>query len=197
MLVLGLSSRSVGAETILVVGDSLSAGYGIRQEEAWPSLLERLLVSDPKFKNKNPRVINASISGETTAGGRNRLAPLLKQHRPDIVILELGANDGLRGLPIAAMQSNLNRMLDQIRSSGARAVLVGMRLPPNYGPFSEAFRQSFIDLAKQTDTPFVPFLLDRLSQTPAHYQTDGLHPTREAQLIVLDNVWPTLQSVLR
>lgn len=190
------SGAASAATTILVVGDSLSAGYGLPQHEAWPTLLERRL-KGASPAGREYRVVNASISGETTAGGRSRLPALLERHRPGIVILELGANDGLRGLPLAAMRDNLADMLKLARRQGAQPILVGMRLPPNYGPYAGEFQQTFADLAKRTQTAFVPYLLDRLTQSPEHFQADGLHPTRAAQGIVLDNVWPTLQSLLR
>lgn len=196
-LCLTLAAAPAQAIAILVLGDSLSAGYGIRQNDAWPNLLSGKLQTNPTLAGKNLRVINASISGETTAGGRHRLPALLRQHRPDIVIVELGANDGLRGLPLASMKDNLAGMLAEIKTSGARAILVGMRLPPNYGTYARNFQQTFADIARQTETPYVPFLLQGLSQSPEHFQSDGLHPTREAQSIVLENVWPTLQPLLR
>ena len=190
------AAPKVEAATILVLGDSLSAGFGIGQNEAWPNLLQRKLQTDPNFAKKGHRVINASISGETTAGGRQRLGTLLDQHRPDIVIVELGANDGLRGLALAAMKTNLEAILKLNQQKGARSLLIGMRLPPNYGPYADAFAQTFASLAKQTQTPTLPFLLDRLQQSPQHFQADGLHPTREAQSILLDNVWPVLKPML-
>lgn len=192
-----LAASSAQAVTILVLGDSLSAGYGIRLENAWPSLLHQRLKSAPKLPGAPHRIVNASISGETTSGGLSRLGALLDRHRPQIVILALGANDGLRGLSLAMMRDNLNAMLQQIRNKGARPLLVGMRLPPNYGPYAVSFEQTFADLARQTGTPYVPFLLDRLQQEPIHFQPDRLHPTLEAQAILLDNVWPTLQTMLR
>lgn len=190
------SAATEPAHTILIMGDSLSAGYGLPQDDAWPTLLERRLKTTSSA-GRNYRVVNASISGETTAGGRSRLPALLDRHHPDIVILELGANDGLRGLPLATMRDNLASMLQLVRNQGARPLLVGMRLPPNYGPYATNFQQAFADLARQTKTAFVPFLLDRLAQSANHFQADGLHPTREAQVLVLDNVWPTLQPLLR
>lgn len=195
LIFLWLFLAPANAATILVLGDSLSAGYGIRPDDAWPQLLQRKLQHTPSLSKH--LVINASISGETTAGGRHRLPALLDRHRPAVVVLILGANDGLRGLPLAAMKDNLGGMLKQIRQHGARAVLVGMRLPPNYGPYASEFQRAFSDLAARTRTPYVPFLLDRLAQTPEHFQPDGLHPTREAQPVVLDNVWPTLLATLR
>ena len=193
---LALLATGAHAATILVVGDSLSAGFGIRQEDAWPSLLQKRLHNSRSTAIRKHRVINASISGETTAGGRSRLAGLLGQHRPQIVIVELGANDGLRGLSLNTMRDNLTGMLTQIRQTGARAILVGMRLPPNYGAYAIDFGQHFTTIAQQTKTPLVPFLLDRLEQGPTHFLADGLHPTREAQPIILDNIWPALQPML-
>lgn len=185
------------AANILVVGDSLSAGYGIGRDDAWPNLLARRMAESRDPAIRRHAVINASISGETTAGGRQRIAALLAQHRPGVVILELGANDGLRGLSLAAMNQNLAHMLELSRQAGARPLLVGMRLPPNYGPYADAFQKSFAGLAEQTRTPFVPFLLEGLQQTSEHFQPDGLHPTRSAQTIVLDTIWPALQPLLR
>lgn len=195
-LLMGLLLPRADAATILVLGDSLSAGFGIGQNEAWPMLLNRKLQSDPSLAGKGHRVINASISGETTAGGRNRLASLLDQHRPAIVIVELGANDGLRGLSLAAMRANLESILALNKTKGARSLLIGMRLPPNYGPYADDFQQSFLTVAKQTQTPLLPFLLERLAQKPEHFQADGLHPTRDAQPALLDNVWPVLKPLL-
>ena len=185
------------ATTILVLGDSLSAGYGIRAEEAWPKLLERRLLTDKIYASRKMAVVNASISGETTAGGRTRLPALIERHKPAIVILELGANDGLRGLSLAAMKDNLSAMMQTTKKSGAATVLIGMRLPPNYGRYADDFNISFPVLAKQAQTPFVPFLLEHLADKPERFQADGLHPTEEAQALLLDNVWPTLQALIR
>ena len=194
---LTLSLAQAGTTTILVVGDSLSAGYGFRQEEAWPALLQKRLNSTPLTKHEQSyRVVNASISGETTAGGRNRLPKLLNQHQPTLVIFELGANDGLRGLQLAAMKHNLLEMLTQAKNKGARTLLVGMRLPPNYGAYAVEFQKTFADIATRAGTPLVPFLLENLDQAPEHFQPDGLHPTREAQHILLSNIWPTLKRIL-
>lgn len=184
------------AGTILVLGDSLSAGYGIRQEEAWPALLAENLNS-PSTSRGPHRVINASISGETTAGGLSRIGDLLRQHRPDIVLIELGANDGLRGLSLVAMRKNLAAIIAQTRAAKAKPVLIGMQLPPNYGNYAEQFRASYFELAKNLKTPFVPFLLAGLIDQSLHFQPDGLHPTRDAQRIILDNVLPTLSPLLR
>lgn len=183
------------AATILVFGDSLSAGFGLRtQDEAWASLLQkRLDTSGYRYT-----VVNASVSGETSAGGRTRLPAALAQHKPAIVILELGANDGLRGLPLKPMQDNLGEMARMARKSGAKVVVVGMRLPPNYGPdYTEKFRASFAEVAKAEGAAFVPFLLEGFAQTNEYFQADGLHPTAKAQPRVLDNIWPALKPLLK
>lgn len=178
--------------TLLVFGDSLSAGYGIQPQEAWPSLLaQRLHKQGADYK-----VVNLSISGETTAGGRTRLPAALDQHRPTAVVLALGANDGLRGLAVNQMKDNLRAMIELTRRKGAKLLLVGMRLPPNYGPYAEQFSRAFADLAKETGTPLLPFLLQGIAAETRWFQPDGLHPTREAQAKVLDTVWPALQPLL-
>ncbi|WP_374604224.1 arylesterase [Niveibacterium sp.] len=190
-----LCSGVCHAATILVFGDSLSAGFGLRnQDEAWASLLQkRLDTSGYRYT-----VVNASVSGETTAGGRTRLPAALAQHKPAIVILELGANDGLRGLPLKPMQENLSEMVRLAKKSGAKVVVVGMRLPPNYGPdYTEKFRNTFADVAKAEGTPLVPFLMEGFAQTNTYFQADGLHPTAAAQPRVLDNIWPTLKPLLK
>lgn len=179
--------------TLLVFGDSLSAGYGIRQDAAWPALLQRRIDE----KRLDYSVVNASISGETTSGGRSRLAGLLTKHRPDIVVIALGANDGLRGLPIRTMHENLEAMIRSARAAKARVVLVGMRLPPNYGPYASDFQQTFAQLAKQEKVHLVGFLLDGIADQPRLFQADTIHPTAEAQPQVLDNVWAVLGPLLK
>ncbi len=180
--------------TILVLGDSLSAGYGIGLEQSWPTLLERRLEAG----HIPYRVTNLSISGETTAGGASRLPAALRQAHPAIVVIALGANDGLRGLPIEAMRANLESMIRDSRDSGARVVLVGMRLPPNYGAaYGQRFSDTFADLARQHGTPLVPFLLGGFADRPEAFQADGLHPTAAYQAAVLDNVWPALAPLLK
>lgn len=182
------------AGTILVFGDSLSAGYGLRADEAWPSLLQKRL----KTEGFPHMVVNASASGETTAGGKTRLPAALAQHKPSVVVLELGANDGLRGLPLNAMQDNLTEMARMIKKAGAKLVLVGMRLPPNYGPaYTEKFQSSFPKVAKSEGAALVPFLFEGLALSPQLFQADGLHPTAAAQPRLLDNVWPALKPQLR
>jgi len=185
--------QCVANETILVYGDSLSAAYGMDQQAGWVTLLQHKLTH-----TRYPyQVVNASISGETTAGGVQRLAQTLKQHRPSIVILALGANDGLRGLPISEMRSNLANMLEQTQKAQAKTLLVGMKIPPNYGvKYTQAFADSFASLAKQHQLKFVPFLLDGVAGNPQLNQADGIHPVAKAQPMLLDNVWPQLQPLL-
>jgi acyl-CoA thioesterase-1 len=177
---------------LLVFGDSLSAGYGIRSQEAWPSLLADRLVRE----RRDYTVVNLSISGETTAGGRSRLPAALAKHRPAVVMLALGANDGLRGLPIKAMKDNLAGMIDAVRESGGRPMLVGMRMPPNYGPYADAFHEAFAQLSREKKVPLTPFLLEGIAGEARWFLPDGLHPTREAQPRLLDNVWPQLSPLL-
>lgn len=178
---------------LLVVGDSLSAGYGIPSEQAWPSLLARRL----NEQGYDYTVRNVSISGETTAGGRSRLPALLDQYRPRIVILALGANDGLRGLSLAQMDMNLRAMIADTQRVGARVLLVGMRLPPNYGPYAEAFAERFDNLSKESRIPLLPFLLAPIADKRQFFQADQLHPTADAQPRLLDHVWPSLQPLLK
>jgi acyl-CoA thioesterase-1 len=178
---------------ILVYGDSLSAGFGIAVKQSWPALLgQRLQANGSAFS-----VTNASISGETTAGGRARLAAALTQFKPRIVILALGANDGLRGLPVAAMKDNLAAMLKLAKKHGARVLLVGMRLPPNYGPkYTDEFDAAFRDLARREKVALLPFLLEPIALDREAYQADGLHPTAAAQPKILDHVWSALKPLL-
>lgn len=181
------------SHTILVMGDSLSAGYGIRPEQAWPSLLGRRLTE----KRLDYTVANLSISGETTAGGRARLAAALERHKPSTVIIALGANDGLRGLPLAQMRDNLNAMIDASRASGARVLLAGMRLPPNLGPYADEFAATYRAIAQSRKTSLLPFLLESVAQRPNAFQADNLHPTAEMQPLILDHVWPALLPLLK
>jgi acyl-CoA thioesterase-1 len=181
------------AKTILVFGDSLSAGYGIRQDEAWPSLLAQRL----QEKRLDYNVVNASISGETTAGGRARIDATLSRHSPQIVILALGANDGLRGLSLASMRDNLASMASSAKNINARVLIVGQRLPPNYGPYATQFHEGFAEVARSKQTALVDFLLDGVAADPALFQADNLHPTAEAQPRILDNVWRVLAPLLK
>ena len=184
---------AVQASTILVWGDSLSAGYGLKSGEAWPTLLQTRL-TDEGFRHT---VVNASVSGETSAGGRSRLPAALEQHKPSIVILELGANDGLRGLRPQLMAENLTAMIDAARAAGSQVLLVGMQMPPNYGAaYTRRFAQTFTDVAQAREVPLVPFLLDGFADQPELFLPDGIHPTAEAQPRVLDTVWQGLQPLL-
>lgn len=178
---------------ILVLGDSLSAAYGIPVEQGWVNLLrERLRRNDAPHE-----VINASISGETTEGGLSRLPTLLQRYDPAVVILELGGNDGLRGLPPQAMAENLARMVTLARGDGARVLLVGMQMPPNYGPaFTRRFRAVYRDVAQAQDVPLVPFLLAGVAGDPALMQADGMHAEAAAQPTLLENVWRELKKLL-
>lgn len=184
---------ALAARTILVFGDSLSAGYGIRQDAAWPSLLAKRL----QEKKLDYSVVNASISGETTSGGRTRLAAALDKHAPAVVIIALGANDGLRGLPVATMRGNLKAMTEAAQKTKARVLIVGQRLPPNYGAYADQFHAAFADVAKVRNTGFVDFLLDGVALSPELFQQDNLHPTAAAQPLLLDNVWRGLEPMLR
>jgi len=187
------TTPAFAARTILVMGDSLSAGYGIRPEQAWPSLLGKRLAE----KRLDYSVANLSISGETTAGGRARLPEALRQHKPAVVVIALGANDGLRGLPLAQMRDNLSAMLDAAHAAGARTLLVGVRLPPNYGPYATEFDRTFAEVAKQKKSARLDFLLAPIAAERGYFQADNLHPTAEAQPLLLDTVWPSLQPLLK
>lgn len=188
------NTQPSGGPVILIMGDSLSAGYGIETSKDWASLLEQRLVSE----NFPYRVVNASISGETTNGGLSRLAQALATHRPQIVIIELGANDGLRGLPLYLMRNNLEKMIELCQQANTRVLLLGMRLPPNYGPrYTHDFNQVFVELAKEYDTGLVPFLLAGVATQPELMQSDGLHPTDAAQPQLLDTIWPQLLPLLK
>jgi acyl-CoA thioesterase I len=178
-----------------VFGDSISAGYGLsRVEQGWVTLLQTRL----RDEDYGYHVVNASVSGETTAGGLARLPRALDLHKPKIVILELGGNDGLRALPIAQMRANLVRMVDLASAAGAKVLLLGIRMPPNYGPeYTEQFRLCYSDLARDKNLPLVPFLLNDVAQSPNLMQADGIHPNELGQPKVLANVWPSLKPLLR
>ncbi|MCX7896624.1 MAG: arylesterase [Rhodocyclaceae bacterium] len=178
---------------VLLLGDSLSAGYGIARERAWPSLLaQRLADHNPPY-----RLINASTSGETTAGGKSRLPALLERHRPHLVVLALGANDGLRGLPIEHIRENLRAMIRMSRKEKATILLIGMKLPPNYGPaYAESFSALFQALAREENVPLLPFLLEPIALDDTAFQADRLHPTEKAQPLIFAHVWQALQPLL-
>lgn len=191
---LALTWAPAWADSVLVWGDSLSAGYGLQTQQAWPSLLEKR-VAEAKLPHK---VVNASISGETTSGGRSRLPTALQTHKPAVVIIELGANDGLRGLPPKLMAANLQAMIDASRQAGARILLVGMRMPPNYGPeYTASFENTFKDLARSNKVRLVPFMMEGFADKRQFFQQDGIHPIAEAQPIILDTIWRELAPLLR
>lgn len=176
---------------VLVVGDSLSAAFNLAPEQGWVHLL------DAKLQQSGWRVSNASISGETTAGGAARIDAVLAEQAPNVVIVELGANDGLRGLPVEAAQANLAGLIERSQASGARVLLIGMRMPPNYGPeYTAAFAAMYAELARRYGTAFVPLLLEPIATDRAMFQDDNMHPTAAAQPILLEHVWPALQPLL-
>jgi acyl-CoA thioesterase-1 len=178
---------------ILVLGDSLSASYGLDRESGWVSLLEERL----RERGMVFRVVNASVSGDTTAGGLTRLGPLLQDHAPALVLIELGANDGLRGLGFEIIRNNLAQMIERSRASGSSVLLTGLRLPPNYGAaYTDGFQAVFREVAKAESVPLVPDLLAGVAENWDLMQADGLHPTAEAQPRILDNVWPVLEPLL-
>lgn len=182
------------APMVLVLGDSLSAEYGIKRGSGWVQLLSERL-EQQKFRWQ---VVNASVSGETSSGGRSRLPALLQQHRPRIVIIELGANDGLRGLSLDATRQNLRTMIQAAQQSGARVLLVGMQLPPNFGiSYTRDFADLFRQLAKERKTALVPFLLEGIAADLSYFQDDRIHPNEKAQVRLLDNVWGGLLPLLK
>ena len=179
--------------SILIFGDSLSAAYGIGEDEGWVTLLAERLIQE----NSKLQVINGSVSGETTTGGRARLPSLLQRYAPTYVLIELGGNDGLRGLPLALMRENLTEMITLSKASGATVLIAGMQIPPNYGPrYTEPFYAQYAELAEEFDLYLIPFLIDGIPQQPALMQADGIHPKAEAQSMILDNVWPVLREAM-
>ncbi len=191
-----LAERSV-AGSVLVLGDSLSAEYGVTRDHGWVALLQQRLAA----RRIDASVVNASVSGETTAGGRSRLAPLLLQYRPSLVILELGANDGLRGLPLEGTRVNLTQMSKAAKAAGAGVVIVGMQIPPNYGRrYSDEFAGLFSAVARTEGTALVPFMLKGVADVPDYpdrFQPDGIHPKESQHTLILDNIWPVLEPLLK
>ena len=186
---------SVKSATILVMGDSLSAAHGIELEQGWVNLLQNRLI-EKQSENRTWQIVNASVSGETTAGGLARLPDLLAKHKPQLCIIELGANDGLRGMLIKNMKNNLNNMISLCKQYG-EVLLLGMRLPPNYGKsYTTAFEQSYEDLAKENEIPFVKFFLKGFADDEKYFLPDGFHPNAAAQEKILTNVWPILFLLL-
>ncbi|MES2818988.1 MAG: arylesterase [Pseudomonadota bacterium] len=192
-LTLLLWAQGATAGTVLVVGDSISAALGLETSQGWVTLLEKRL----QEAGSEHRVVNASISGDTSSGGLARLPALLAAHRPSLVILELGGNDGLRGQAPAQLQQNLAAMVRQSQAAGAKVLLLGMRLPPNYGiRYTTAFAETFPTVAREYGIPLVPFFLEGVGGVPGMMQPDGIHPALAAQAKLLDNVWPALQPLL-
>jgi acyl-CoA thioesterase-1 len=182
-----------GKTKILVMGDSLSAGYGIDIQKGWVNLLEKEIT-----KKHSVQIINASVSGETSSGGNTRLPALLTEHKPDIVILELGGNDGLRGQPLKLLEKNLQTMIDASKKNGAQVLLAGMQIPPNYGPrYSNQFKTLYTQLAEKNQAALIPFLLEGIGGNAELIQRDGIHPTAEAQPIIVKNVQPELEKLLQ
>ena len=193
-MLLAAWSAASAAGTILVYGDSLSAAYGIGQKEGWASLLDERL----RQRKLDYIVANASISGETTSGGAARIEAALDRFRPDVVIVALGANDGLRGLPIAEMKANLAKIVRTAKARRARVLVVGMRMPPNYGAnYGQAFHQAFAEVAKDQKTAYAPFLLDGIADQRDLFLSDQIHPGAQAQPIILDTVWKQLEPLLK
>jgi acyl-CoA thioesterase-1 len=187
------TSAYSASKTVLVLGDSLSAEYGLARGTGWVTLMENRL----KAEKIDAAIVNASVSGETTSGGRARLPSLLEKHRPGVVIIELGGNDGLRGLPIAATESNLNAMITAAQNAKAQVLLVGMQIPPNYGrKYTEQFATMYSKIAKEKKTLLVPFLLEGVANQEQLFQGDRIHPTAGAQPIMLNNVWPHMKRLL-
>lgn len=188
-----VAALPVQAQTVLVVGDSLSAGYGLRQHEAWPVLLGQKLAQS----GYGHSVVNASTSGDTTANGLSRIDGALSAHKPDIVILALGANDGLRGLSLKSMRENIESMTRKSQAAGARVLIAGMQLPPNYGPdYTQKFAKTFGDVARNTRSALLPFLLDGFGTDPLSFQSDGVHPVAAAQARIVENIWTPLAPLL-
>jgi acyl-CoA thioesterase I len=194
LLFIALQNAVASSRTILVFGDSLSAAYGIRPEQGWVALLTQRL----QTQEYGYQIVNASVSGETSSGGLERLPRALQLHQPQIVVLELGGNDGLRGLPVSDLRENLEQMVRLSQAAGARVLLVGIRVPPNYGPrYTEEFARVFPQLAAEYHLPLVPFLLDKVALDPSRMQQDGTHPNAVGEPQVLETLWPYLKPLLK
>jgi acyl-CoA thioesterase-1 len=193
LLLLSAAARGDDAPTILVFGDSLSAGYGMESDQSWAALLQRRLVS----LGYEHRVVNASISGETTEGGVTRIESALERFAPELLIVELGGNDGLRGFPPERLRENLETIIDEGKAAGAAVVLLGLRIPLNYGArYSQAFEQAFRDAAESTDVPWIEFFMEGVAMNEELMQDDGIHPNAAAQALLLDNAWPIIEDAL-
>ena len=193
MFLAAIPAGAAEAPTVLVFGDSLSAGFGIDVDQSWPALLQSRL----QTQGYEHRVVNASISGETTEGGANRIPTALERFQPSIVILELGGNDGLRGFPPERMRGNLRTIIQTSKDSGAEVVLLGIRIPTNYGPrYTKAFENTYRELAAELEVPWIEFFMDGIALDRELMQEDGIHPNAEAQPILLDNAWPIIEQAL-
>jgi len=195
MVLLAASASAYSApKTVLVVGDSLSAEYGLARGTGWVALLDQKL----KAQKIDASIVNASISGDTTSGGKARLPALLTQYKPDVVVIELGANDGLRGLPVAAAEANLRSMVALAQQNHARVMLVGMRMPPNYGrAYTDKFFGMYKDVSLALKAPLVPFMLEGVPQEASSFQADRLHPLASAHPTILANIWPTFSALIK
>lgn len=190
-----LGSHTATAKTVLILGDSISAGYGINVEQGWVSKLQQRL---DRTAPKQHKVVNASVSGETTSGALARLPRLLSTYKPDVVVIELGGNDALRGQPPISIQNNLNRLVSLSKNAKSKPVLLGMKIPPNYGAaYSKAFEQTYSTVAKTHKVPLLPFFLQGIGGNRQLMQQDLVHPTAAAQTILLDNAWPIINSALK
>ena len=193
-MLLAFGAQGAPEKIILVFGDSLSAAYGISQPRGWVALLAERL----KRERSDYIVVNASISGETTSGGAARIAAALQKHRAAVVVVALGANDGLRGLPVEQMRQNLGTIVEQSRRAGARVLILGMKMPPNYGPtYSQQFEGTFESVAKKYKTSLEPFFLEDFSDKPEFFLPDRIHPAENAQPLILERVWKTLRPLLK
>ena len=187
------AAAATGERTLLVFGDSLSAAYGLRADQGWVARLQQRLAS----QGYGYRVVNASVTGETTSGGRSRIARTLSQHRPTIVLLELGGNDALRGLPVRETQANLKAMIEAAKRGGSKVLLLGVQIPPNYGAaYARSIEAMYVALAAEARVPLVPFILEGFALDPNYMQADGIHPNAAGQPKVLENVWPSLSRLL-
>ena len=193
-MLFAFGAQGAPERSVLVFGDSLSAAYGISQPRGWVALLaERLKRERPDYI-----VVNASISGETTSGGAARIAAALQKHRPAVVVVELGANDGLRGLPVEQMRQNLGKIVEQSRKAGARVLILGMKMPPNYGPaYSQQFEGAFESVSKKYQSKLEAFFLEDFADQPEFFLSDRIHPAENAQPLILDRVWKTLRPLLK
>jgi acyl-CoA thioesterase-1 len=193
VLVVTAPALAANTPTVLIFGDSLSAGYGIDVDQSWVALLQSRLSA----QGYEHRVINASISGETTEGGKTRIGPALERFEPALIILELGGNDGLRGFPPEVMKENLQVIIETAKQSDAAVVMLGIRIPTNYGPrYTEAFEGVYRELAAELSVPWIEFFMENIALNEALMQDDGIHPNAEAQSILLDNAWPVIRQAL-